>query len=477
MQYRIDNLRVSYTNKLGNQDTILHDFHLEINEGEFIGLLGPSGSGKTQLANAMARLNQFFGAEIHTDKQIFSTSGQTLDLSKPTDLIEFKTKHISYIFQEAYSYFNPLKKIKHHFETFKSNGKDILAMMESLNLKENNRILDSYPHQLSGGQLQRLAIIRSLVRKPSILIADEVDSALDETNAGLVMNLLIRYKAEMDYALIWITHDQQKAKEICSRIWYVENGQIIYDSNPGSFLTVQNIVLKKKAPVSNEVLLDMIEVSKVYNREGIGWSPSKIQVLKSVTLKVYKHEIVGLIGASGSGKSTIGKILAGLETFDKGAIWINGLENKKLKPTKNIIYLFQDAYSALNPEHSVQEILTEALAIAASKWTISDLLKKGHLEDSILAKKSNQLSGGMRQRLALVRALALDPDLIILDESLNAMDEKLKKDIISLLLEHQSNTGMSILLISHQLPEVISLADRIYAIVEGEVHIQDLHTK
>ena len=477
MQYRTDNLRVSYTNKLGNQDTILHDIHLEINNGEFIGLLGQSGSGKTQLANALARLNQFFGAEIHADKQIFTTSGQTLDLSKPTDLIEFKTKYISYIFQEAYSYFNPLNKIKHQFETFKTNGKDIAVMMESLNLQEKDRILDSYPHQLSGGQLQRLAIIRSLVRKPAIIIADEIDSALDETNAALVMSLLIRQKAEQDYALIWITHDQQKAKEICSRIWYVENEQIKYDGLPGSFVTVQNKVLKKKALVSNEALLDMVEVSKAYDQAGNGWNLSKIQVLKSVSLKVYKNEIVGLIGASGSGKSTIGKILAGLETFDKGTIWINGLENKKRKPTKNIIYLFQDAYSALNPEHSVQEILLEALAIAASTWTVSDLLKKGHLDDSILSKKSNQLSGGMRQRLALIRALALDPEILILDESLNAMDEKLKKDIIHLLLEHQSNTGMSILMISHHLPEVISLADRIYTIHEGVVHIQDLHTK
>ena len=475
MHYRIENLNVEYKDKQGHHETILRDICLEIRDSEFIGLMGSSGSGKTQLAQALARLNEFNGAIIKASKQTFTHDSKIYTLSVPEELMEFRSKHISYIFQEAYSYFNPVKKIKDHFTDFKLKKESILNMMETMSLQEKERILEAYPHQLSGGQLQRLAILKTLIKRPSIIIADEIDSALDETNARLVMSQLLKLKAEFGFALIWITHDQQKAKEMGSTIWYVENGALKYSGEASNFEPIAMRRPKKMRSQSNSVLVRLDSVSKTYQRTGNWWKARRTSVLNSIGLEINSKEMVGLIGASGSGKSTIGKIITGLEPFDSGSVWIKGIEYKNITPSKDIIYLFQDAYSALNPKHSTEEILREALSIAKSKLTIQDLLKMGKLEITTLDKKPNQISGGMRQRLALIRAIALNPILMVLDESLNAMDETIKQEIIELLLTQQSETGMSILLISHQLPELITLADRIYKLEEGNIELYDLH--
>lgn len=455
--------------------SILRDISLDIAPNDLIGLVGDSGAGKSQLIYSLARLNTYYGGTISCETQRFDYQGVTLDLNRPEDLNIFRKDHIGYIFQEAFSYFNPVLKLKDQLFSpgTKIAQEEVEQLMISFKLNELKRMLDSFPHQLSGGQLQRMAIVQCLVKKPKILVADEIDSAMDAKTAEQVIDMILQLKAKERFAMIWISHDQKKTKAIAQKIWAMEEGQLVYDGPAETFKIRQNI-FPAKSPMKGVEVLRLESVSKSFKQNN-GFFRSltnPVNLLNGVSLYLNKGEIVGLIGASGSGKSTIAKIISGLTDYELGSISLNGIQLPKMQSDKRIIYVFQDAYSSLNPVWTVEEILQEALSIGGSTIDLNDLLQSAGLQYDIKNKTSVELSGGMRQRLALLRALVCLPEVLILDESLNAVDGVVQQAIIQMLIKHQVETKMAILIISHQAELVIGLCHRTYALGEGKLMLK-----
>lgn len=467
MWYGLQHLNLSYEDQV-----ILDDMSLEVKEDEFIGVLGDSGSGKTQLSLAIGGLNRFYGAKISSQSNTFSYEGKESNLTDTIAAVEFRRLSIGYILQEAFSYFNPVLKIKQQLADKNFNSDDIKTLLPAIGLPDIDRILNSYPHQLSGGQLQRLAIVTCMAGSPQIIVADEIESALDAENASLVFDLLLKLKKEKKFSLIWVTHDQHKAKKLCDRIWYVRAGKLEYDGPAASFIPFR--VEYPTAPtdhVGGEVIrLAHINKSYVTTLGSFGnKKPVENIILNDVSWSVKKGEVIGLIGSSGSGKSTLARIVAGIEPADQGQIYIEGNLVAVHKLNKNIIYLFQDAYSSLNPSLSCRTILGEAIAAGAGRLSISKLLSMGNLPVDILDKRPSALSGGMRQRLALLRAIACGPELLILDESLNALNTGLQVSILEMLFRFQKDTGLAILIISHQSILLTRVCHRVYKLMDGSL--------
>jgi ABC-type dipeptide/oligopeptide/nickel transport system ATPase subunit len=466
MQYSIRNLSVTAGSQLDGIIPLLHDISLDFVDNECIGLLGPSGAGKTQLSYALSRLNIFRGCKINCDRQSFVEGELTIDLGS-IDLLEaFRSKSIGYIFQEAFSYFNPILKIKAQLEGIDAiEVNELEDLFKACGIYDVNRILSSYPHQLSGGQLQRIAIIQCLLRNPSIIIADEIESALDADNAKMMMKLLLDLKARRAFTLIWITHDQQKAQSICERIWYVEGGQLIYDGPSHKFKPIHYLYPASSSLEPGTVYIKLEHISKSFS---LGRDSGKLNILDSVSLTINQNEVIGLIGSSGSGKSTLAKIIAGLISPDHGNVYIDGVEiTPPRKPDKTIQYIFQDAYSSLNPSWTVQMILKEAIDAGNNAYNLKDLLNKGALDEDVLNVYPSALSGGMKQRVAILRAIAVKPRVLILDESLNAMDHALQVKILNMLMSHIKETKMSMVVVSHQENLVNAVCGRIYSLDSG----------
>ncbi|MEP7321955.1 MAG: ATP-binding cassette domain-containing protein [Saprospiraceae bacterium] len=469
MEYTIRHLKVTVPDQITGSATILKDITVEIKDNEIIGLLGPSGAGKTQLSFAFAKLNTYYGGSIQSKEQTYKTSNRDYDLNDEDELEKFRSKEIGYIFQEAFSYFNPVQKIKSQLDVVdKVKLTELKNLFEETGLEDQERIMNSYPHQLSGGQLQRLMIIQCLIRDPQLIIADEIDSALDETNALLVMDLILKLKSTRNFALLWISHDQIKAKRLCSRIWYLENGNLKYDGPADRFDPVQFDYPSIKSHHSGLELIRLERIRKSFTAFGVIKN-----ILLDESITIHQGEIIGIIGPSGGGKSTLAKIIAGFIHPDSGNIFIDGkIISPERIPNKRIIYLFQDVYSSLNPQLSVEDILSEALDAGGNKYSLAVLLKMGELDDNVMNNKPSELSGGMRQRVAVLRAIAIRPGLLILDESLNALDHELQIRILKMLLDQIVETKMSLLIISHQEDLVRAVSDKIYKIQSGKMSLQ-----
>lgn len=463
MLYKASNLQASIVQESKDQ-ILINNVSISLAENEFIGLIGTSGSGKSQLAYSLARINTFYGIRVDAEEQIFQLDGEKLDLKQDEDLQKFRVKYIGYILQESAAHFNPVKKIK---TLFKKDSKELTGLFRQLSLDEMDRILESYPHQLSGGQLQRIAIIKCILKKPKIIIADETDASLDQVNAELVMKALVEHKKTDHYTLIWITHQQQKAKLLCDRILYMDNGALVYDGRSESFIVPDLKYPMFESNQSEETILHLKAVSKSYDHSYSSNSKSGNTILNQVDLKIHKNEIVGILGASGSGKSTLGKILAQLEIPDEGQLFIEGKLVKHAAPNRQVIYMFQDAYSSLNPQHTIADILQEALTIAPSGFTPSEMLSWVKLDETLLSKKLTALSGGMKQRIALLRALAIKPAVLILDESLNALDHFLQMEVLDLLKKYRTKHAIAMIFISHQEAMINSICETIYNLEAG----------
>jgi len=458
--YTAEHLNLLYPGPEGHQKQVLSDIRVDIRAGECIGILGKSGGGKTQLVQALARLNEYRGGVVSTTSNGYiDAKGGVWDLNDKTRLNSFRKSEIGYIFQEPSSYFNPTLKTGNQIALLDNpqqlDSTVIKGWFLKLGLEDYDRIMTSYPHQLSGGQLQRLAILACLIRNPRIVVADEITASLDPHNARLILKLLVDLKKELGFSLLWVTHDESEARQYCDRIWVVEQGKLkFYDSVRDFPLNVLTLEHKKKRSDPGIEILKLIKVNKSYmpsDNRLFGRARWGHSVLKDVSMTLVKGEILGLVGPSGGGKSTLAKIIAGIENWDQGELFY---KSQPVYPgsglNREIIYLFQDAFSSLNPQLPCRYLLEEALKAGRNTVTVSAMLALAQLDSSVLDKKAISLSGGLRQRFALARALAVNPEILIMDESVNALDLPLQKQILDMLVLHQKKTQMAVLFISHQ---------------------------
>ena len=498
-------LKVSFA-QYGGQVDAVRGVSFTVNEGESLGIVGESGSGKSVSCSALLRL---LPATAKVSATKINLDGIDVLKADKEDLKRLRGRVAAMIFQDPMTAFDPVFTIGHQIaETIRAhrkvNKREALAEAEQLllrvEIKNAKDVLGYYPHQLSGGMLQRAMIAMALSCQPKVLIADEPTTALDVTIQAQILQLIKALQAEFGMALIMITHDLGVIAETVDRVIVMYGGRVmeegpvqqIFDAPKHSY--TQQLLASlaagavKPAPrEASEVIapaLELRDLSKVYQlrrRGRIFGTYIDHHAVRGVSLTLPRNGIVGLVGESGSGKSTTGMMALRLTEPTAGRILVDGadistLDTAALKPyRRSMQVVFQDSYSALDPMMTLAQIVAEPLHIHNTmpprKQTerALDWLEKVGLDRSFGQRYPHELSGGQRQRVAIARALILEPSVLVADEPTSALDVTVKAQIITLLKTLQREMGLSMLFISHDLSVIRSLTDTVAVMYRGRI--------
>ena len=501
----IKGLRVGFSQHGGTIDAV-RGVSFSINDGESLGIVGESGSGKSVTCMALLRL---LGSTANVTADSMMLDGVDVLAADRRTLSTLRGRSAAMIFQDPMTAFDPVFTIGHQIvETIRTHRRvskrDAMAEAEQLltrvEIGNAADVLGYYPHQLSGGMLQRAMIAMALSCRPKLLIADEPTTALDVTIQAQILQLIKELQAEFGMALIMITHDLGVIAETVDRVVVMYGGRVmeegpvqqIFDAPKHSY--TQQLLASlaagavKPAPkAAAEAIapaLELRDLSKVYQlrrRGRVFHSYFDHHAVRGVSLTLPRNSIVGLVGESGSGKSTTGMMALRLTEPTSGRILVDGtdisaLDAAALKPyRRSMQVVFQDSYSALDPMMTLAQIVAEPLHIhntmpprQQTEKAIGWLEKVG-LDRSFWQRYPHELSGGQRQRVAIARALILEPTVLIADEPTSALDVSVKAQIIGLLKDLQREMGLSILFISHDLSVVRSLTDTVMVMYRGRV--------
>ncbi len=501
----IKGLKVSFRQHGGEVEAV-RGIDISLNDGESLGIVGESGSGKSVTCLALMRLLANT-ATVKADR--LELAGVDVLKAKNREMAAIRGSAAAMIFQDPATAFDPVFTIGHQMvetiQTHRGLSKKVArAEAEQLLLKveiKNARdVLGYYPHQLSGGMLQRAMIAMALSCRPKVLIADEPTTALDVTIQAQILQLIKGLQAEMGMALIMITHDLGVIAETVDRVVVMYGGKVmeegpveaIFDSPKHSY--TQSLLASLRAgetrriePAATEPVapaLELKNLAKVYKlrRRGKIFSTyTDFSAVRGVDLVLPRNKSVGLVGESGSGKSTTGMMAMRLLEPTTGRIVVDGTDIsdmgiEALKPyRKSMQVIFQDSYSALDPMMTLSQIIAEPLDIhqmgTSRERTEKALgwLERVGLDRNFGTRYPHELSGGQRQRVAIARALILEPKVLVADEPTSALDVTVKAQIIGLLKNLQTQMGLSMLFISHDLSVVRSLTDTVVVMYKGRV--------
>ena len=492
---------------------ILKNISFDLKKNEILGFVGESGSGKS--ITAFSIINLLRSKNI-TKTGTINYNGNFIESLGSKGFEKIRGNEISIIFQEPMSSLNPSMKcgeqileiiLNHNLISLKKGKNKVLELIKKVQLIESEIVYGKYPHQLSGGQQQRIMIAMAIACDPKVLIADEPTTSLDGIVKKEIINLLKSIQKETEMSIIFISHDLHLVSKIAEKIIVLNKGEIVelgsshqIFNNPKKLYT--KLLLNARPPrnvrparlPTNEKNINTSLISKkerveahnnlyqhdpILKIENLGFSYEDKKVLNNVSFNLFKGETLGLIGESGSGKSTIAKSILNLNRFDKGQI----IYNKKCIKTYNntefrrkIQLVFQDPYSSLNPEISIGYSIMEPMLAhklyktkKESKEKVISLLKQVNLIESDFNKFPYQFSGGQRQRIVIARALALNPEILICDESVSALDVTVQAQILNLLNQLKEKYSITILFISHDLSVVKYMSDRIIILKNGKI--------
>jgi peptide/nickel transport system ATP-binding protein len=372
-------------------------------------------------------------------------------------------------------------------------------MLHQVGFTDPERIMRACPHELSGGQRQRVAIAQALICRPRLLIADEPLSALDAATQAEILELLQRLKRDLGLAMLFITHNAGTLAALADNIVVMRQGEVIargtmakLQASPDEYVqgilfpekSLANAVHKENTTESHTLLLEVRGLSKRFVQQRmLSRKGFVVQSLEGIDLVLRPGSTVEVLGRSGSGKSTLARCLAGFETPDSGEILLEGkVLEKNVKDEKNkggaqrpVQMIFQDAATSLNPRFTARQIVAEPLEIARWKTEAErtaralDLMEEVGLDPEWASRLAGEFSGGQRQRLALARALAADPKLLIMDEALSGLDMPLQAQIVRLLMELQARHGLTYLYISHDLNFISLFAQEVVVMDAGRI--------
>ncbi|NWA24142.1 ABC transporter ATP-binding protein [Pseudomonas gingeri] len=469
---------------------------LDVRKGEILCVIGESGSGKSVLSGAI--MGDYAKGLRHSEGRI-DFLGEDICSMPEAQLRGLRGNRIAMIFQEPMAALNPAIRIGRQVEEiFEIHAPDMgpaerrermLALLESTQLPEPPRIANSFPHQLSGGQCQRVVIAMALAMNPDLLIADEPTTALDVTTQAQVLKLIRDLRGRGQHGILFITHDFGVVAEIADRIAVMEGGCLVEIGERDQVLQAPRHPYTRKliaaVPALNpelhvpcadgEMALRIEHLNKTYHVEG-----RQVCALKDVSLQLPRGKTLAIVGESGSGKSTLVKAAIRLVDSDSGHVWLGDSDFLALKGEaltrgrRQIQMIFQDPYGSLNPRHRVGDIIARAAQLrglsAKDAWIeAGDLLEQVGLKRDALKRKPRQFSGGQRQRIGIARALAMRPQVLIADESVSALDVSVQKQVLELLAELQQRLNLSILFITHDLRVAAQISDHIAVMRQGEV--------
>ena len=468
---------------------------LRVNRGEIMCVVGESGSGKSIMTSAV--LNDIPSALKLKSGEVLFDGKDVLKLSQK-ELNKLRGARISMIYQEPMAALNPSIKIgKQVEEVFSLHRPEIsvsqrkietIKLLEQMKLPTPERIYSSYPHQVSGGQCQRIVIAMALACKPDILIADEPTTALDVTTQAEILRLIKDLKEVYDNGTIFITHDFGIVADIADRVAVMCKGKIIEQGSkedilmspkePYTKLLVDAMPLLKttRTPDLDRDDMPILEVNSLHKVYGTG--AKEVHALNDANFLLRKGETLGVVGESGSGKSTLAKTLIRLAEPTSGSIMINhqdflALSGEKLvRARKDIQMIFQDPFGSLNPSQTVGYMITRGLLLQgvptaeAHRRAVELLLQVGLGEQSLHRKPIN-FSGGQRQRIGIARALSMGPDVLVADESVSALDLSVQKQVLKLMNDLQKSYEMAIIFITHDLRVAAQISDYITVMEKG----------
>ncbi|USD66922.1 ABC transporter ATP-binding protein [Vibrio sp. SCSIO 43136] len=497
----VNNLSVSFTTNDGQVDAV-KNVNFSLAKGETLAIVGESGSGKSVSTSAVMRLLPH-NAIVSENAEIKFQDLDLLNLSEK-QMCNFRGNRIGMIFQEPMTSLNPFMRVGpqvsealtcHNKVTQQEATARVLELFELVHLPEPEKALKKYPHEFSGGQLQRIMIAMALMNEPDILVADEPTTALDVTVQGEVLNLIKEIQQKMGMAILFITHDLGVVKHFADRVVVMCKGDIVETGetsqlfqNPKHDYTkmlINSVPRGSKDPdiVTDEPLISAqdIRVKFMVKPPFMGRKAEYFEAVKGISLDLRQGETLGIVGESGSGKSTLGRALIGLLP-SSGQIKFRGTdldslsEKQKFALKKDIQMVFQDPYGSLSPRMTVGDIITEGLTVHHKHLSKTERMQRARkaleevrLDPHSINRYPHEFSGGQRQRIAIARALILEPSFILLDEPTSALDRSVQLTVIELLKDIQKRRQIGFLFISHDLSVVKALSDRVLVMQRGEV--------
>ena len=483
--------------KRADRELAVENVCLDIFQNEILCIVGESGSGKSIMSSAIMR-DVPDTLEVSSGEIIFK--GKDILKMTTKEINSLRGDKISMIGQEPMAALNPSIKVGRQvdevFELHQSNLNseqrklETLKLFEQMGLPKPERIYNSYPHQISGGQSQRVVIAMALACKPDILIADEPTTALDVTTQAEILKLFNDLRNLYDNAVIFITHDFGVVADIADRVavmcWgrVVEEGKknkiLMKPHDPYTKLLVDAMpsleaLRKPKSKRSQEALITVANLHKIYGKDD-----NQVHAVNDVSFALKAGETLGIVGESGSGKSTLAKSIIRLVEPSSGAVTLNEKDflnltgNELVKARKNIQMVFQDPFGSLNPTQTVEYMITRGMMLqgidrSTARQKTLELLEKVGLSSAALKRKPRNFSGGQRQRIGIARALSLGPDVIIADESVSALDLSVQKQVLILLNQLQKQFKMAIIFITHDLRVAAQISDYIAVMEHGKV--------
>lgn len=497
-QLEVRDLEIRARNSTGGDVPIVRGASFALERGEVLALIGESGSGKTTIALSLlgyARPGcRISGGSIRLgETDVLALSGRALR--------QFRGRRVSYVAQSAAAAFNPSRTIMaqvtetallHGVASHEAAERRAVDLFRALALPDPDRIGARYPHQVSGGQLQRLMAAMALIAEPELVVLDEPTTALDVTTQIEVLHAFKQVVKGSGTTAVYVSHDLAVVAQMADRILVLRNGEMQEVGPTGRILGAPESDYTRSllaaadpmprgadAPPEAEPLLTVRGLSAGYGLTGKDGMPA-VPVLRNIDLTIRRGSSVGVIGESGSGKSTLARVIAGLLPAARGEVLLDGqplpagLGQRSPGHLRRIQLVFQSADTALNPRRSVAGILGRPMEFfhgvrgAARDRRIRRLLDMVQLPAAVADRKPGELSGGQKQRVNLARALAAEPELILCDEVTSALDTVVGAAILDLMDELRRELGLSTMFISHDLHTVRSVCDEVMVLYAGE---------
>lgn len=459
--FEVKQLNASY-----GQEVVLKDLDFSIKKGEVIGIIGESGIGKsTFLECLLGNIHQKVMMNA-SEMKFLEENWLTLSSKKRRDYLR---KDIGIIFQNGQHSLDPLFTIGQQLEELmvQPNHQTMIEVLKMVQLEE--KVLQLYPHELSGGMLQRVLIAMAFINQPKLIIADEPFSALDAPLQMEMMQLIVNLAKQYDTATIMVTHQRELAYQFCTKVLTLEEGYFAEKEEK----VEEKISIVRDRGDQKEVFFQLKNVSNHYKDEEV--------ILQNLTLDIPKYEVTGIIGHSGAGKTTLAKILSGFIPYE-GRIKIEGKElrevltHEKQSYYQRVQYLFQNSLLAFNPNQTIVKSLEEPLRFMRKIkkrperiQMIQDLFIKLELECDWLEKYPHQLSGGQCQRCAVARAILAQPECLICDEITSALDDANQDKVLKVLRKVQEETNMTIVFISHNQALIEAICSNVIVLNEGRL--------
>nr|WP_253713562.1 ABC transporter ATP-binding protein [Bradyrhizobium sp. WD16] len=496
----IRNLRIALPDG-GDRAHAVAGVSFDLAAGEIVCVVGESGSGKSMCAHALMGL---LPDTVRVDGgEILYQNRNLLDLDED-GWRDLRGRGIAMVFQEPMTALNPLMRIGDQMmEMFEAHGRStgrerrrrVLELAAEVGLPDPPRIIRAYPHQLSGGQRQRAMIAMALALEPAVLVADEPTTALDVTTQAQILALIHDLQRRHNMAVMFITHDFGVVADIADRVVVLRHGEAVEQGSAAEVLNhPQHAYTRallaavpsldpppRPAREGGHKAVEVIGLDKTYVTSGGWFRPDReVRAAIGVNFSILKGETLGLVGESGSGKSSVARLVMRLIAPDRGTVRLGDtdltlLEGAALRDARRRIQMvFQDPFASLNPRRRVGDIICDGpiahgAAPGEARRRAGELLAMVGLDASALQRYPHEFSGGQRQRIGIARALALDPEVIVADEAVSALDVSVQAQVLKLLEDLKTRLGLSMLFITHDLRVAAQICDRIAVMQRGEI--------